>query len=224
MRGSKFLFQSVLVALVCLVFTRASKAAAYGVELLTGDNPTNASEVSTGTVTSYHLFSNTSGQVIDIYAAFNAGTSGFTSASSQGFDFFIQIGNGGSAPSITAVNLLPTSGLYTSSSTYTLSPSEYNSSPQIWQASGSTSSGSVTITTTPVLLGTVTINTQGYSSGTYSLSLINTPIGGSTDLGNITTFYNNPNTSIIVSSTPEPSALALFGLVIPCLLKRRRTR
>lgn len=226
MRRTNRLLQMLVAAAVSFGLANVASAA-VGADIFTGASATSGIN---NPVTPYTFTANSGTQVIKVYTGLSS-SSGST-ATFSAFDFNVQIGTGATSstnPSITAINIVPTNGLFATNNTGT-SPGETNSgNNQAWSDSTTTSSGTVSLSsstaTNPVLLATVTIQTNGVTPGTYNLSFnnfTNAPLGLTlnSDLG--VNFVNNGNTTIVINSTPEPSSAVLFGLAIPCLLARRR--
>ena len=159
----------------------------------------------------------------------------------QGVDLVVFTGDGGSAvggtvnaPHITALNIIPSGGIFNGNNT-----GQDNSTidPQFWEATTAVASGppfpALTGTfTNPAtntggwgLLAMVTIDATGFAPGSYSISVSGT-------LGTVgpvvTQFSTGADTQVNAVSTngtivvPEPASLGLFGLGIPAFLLRRR--
>jgi hypothetical protein len=215
------------------------------------------------TLGTYDLQPNMAGQNINIYVG--GGDGGITNV-----DLTITTGDGGPsvalllaqkgqtgtnhivAPTVSFVNLLATGALFANNNNgiaIDASGSSTNT-PQFYALHTATSSGTVNLQgtfTDPVsgrtdqaLLAVVTIDTTGFFSGSYNIS-----VDGTVDNGGVQTVINGTAQDVATQATdfppeltsqvnhysgftdgviivPEPASLGLLGLVFPVLLLRRR--
>jgi hypothetical protein len=135
----------------------------------------------------------------------------------QGLNFYAQVADGGPAaggtitgPSITAVNIL--SGTIFASNN--AGQDDPGSLPQLAARTTTTASGTVSASG---LLATLTFDTTGFTTTqSWALSLGDT-LNGPTDFAGVPITITDGSISVI----PEPESVAILGLVMSALLRRR---
>ncbi len=172
---------------------------------------------------------NTAGQEIELYVTGGDAV--------DGVDFFLQVADGGpeapggsiDGPAITDVDILgppdrPGNEPTIFSGNNTGEAAGGSLLPQFWQSGTSTDSGTVTADDR---LATVTIDTSGFTSGSWELKMTGTLMGDSTFRSpppGVTTSITNGSISIATNGIPEPSTLLLLVLGTFSLLSRRDRR
>jgi hypothetical protein len=177
--------------------------------------PAPASTIDVG---SHILAPNQPDQLVPIYVSVGAG--GDTLQSIQGLNFNIQIADGSddtAAPFFTTDPDILTGTIFAANNTGPSGPAHIL---HYGYASTTTAGGYVPANG---LLGTVTISTVGFTSGTYLLEMSDT-LGGPTDFGGVPVNFIEAGS---ITIAPEPSSLAcLVGLLAagPLVLWLRKRR
>lgn len=173
------------------------------------------------------LAPNQANQVIDISAS-----PSFIGEIAAGLNLNFVVDDGGSvaggingnSPTITSIDLKPIGGLF-SNPLITDSQSNVLSTPKLFQVTLAVTTVALRPVITPnVLLARVTLNTTGFTSGTWVLDLNGIPAVGlpSSDFAGAATTVNNG--SITITAVPEPSSLMAIGVFFGVALASRRRR